>query len=102
MELPRLQELWQSYHEQGFEVVAVESNRDTERAKDFIAKKGLTMTFVENGEGDAEVVDQVYGVNGFPSTFIIDREGRLLYCHLGFDEGDEKKMEQEILSLLSQ
>jgi peroxiredoxin len=100
VELPRLQQLWESYHEQGFEVVAIESNRDTERAKDFIAKKGLTMTFVENGEGDAEVVDQVYKVDGYPTSFIIDREGRLLYYHLGFEEGDEKQMEQEILSLL--
>jgi peroxiredoxin len=100
VELPRLQQLWESYREQGFEVVAIESNRETERAKDFIAKKGLTMTFVENGEGDAEVVEQVYQVDGYPTSFIIDRDGRLLYYHSGFEEGDEKKMEQEILSLL--
>jgi peroxiredoxin len=95
-----LQTLWQSYKDQGLEIVAVESRRETERARKFIEKKGLTMTFVENGEGDSEVVRNLYQVNGFPTTFVIDRDGRLVFYHLGFDEGDEKKMEEEILKLL--
>ena len=36
MELPRLQALWDEYNDQGFEVVAIESNRETERAMQFI------------------------------------------------------------------
>jgi peroxiredoxin len=100
VELPRLQTLWETYKDQGLEIVAIESNRETEQAKKFIEKKGLTMTFVENGEGDGEVVRGQYEVSGFPTTFVIDREGRLVFYHLGFDEGDEKKMEEEILKLL--
>jgi peroxiredoxin len=100
VELPRLQQLWQTYNDQGLEIVAIESNRDTERAKKFIEKKSLTMTFVENGEDDQEVVRGLYQVSGFPTTFVIDREGRLVFYHLGFEEGDEKKMEEEIQKLL--
>ena len=100
MELPRLQPLHETYKDQGFEVVAVESRRDTERATQFIEKKGLTYTLLENGEDELEVVDGTFGVRSFPTSFLIDREGRVMYYHLGFELGDEAKIAEEIESLL--
>jgi len=100
VELPRLQPLYETYKDQGFEVVAVESRRDTERATQFIEKKGLTYTLLENGEDELEVVDGTFGVRSFPTSFLIDREGRVMYYHLGFELGDEVKMAEEIESLL--
>jgi peroxiredoxin len=100
VELPRLQPLYETYHDQGFEIVAVEAKRDTERALKLIEDKGLTYTFLENGEGDAEVVRSVYSVYSFPTSFLIDREGRVMYYHLGFEVGDEKQLEEQIVELL--
>ncbi len=100
MELPRLQQLYETYKDRGFEVVAVESRRDTERATQFIENKGLTYTLLENGEGELEVVDGTFGVRSFPTSFLIDRDGRVMYYHLGFELGDEVKMAEEIESLL--
>ncbi len=100
MELPRLQPLYETYKDQGFEVVAVESRRDTERATQFIEDKGLTYTLLENGEDELEVVDGTFGVRSFPTSFLIDREGRVMYYHLGFELGDEKKLAAQIESLL--
>jgi peroxiredoxin len=100
VELPRLEPLWQKYADQGFHVVAIEEERDTERATKFIEEHNLTYTLVENGEGDAEFVRSTFGVRSFPTSFLIDREGRIVYSHLGFDEGDEQKLAKEIESLL--
>ena len=100
MELPRLQPLFEKYRDRGFEIVAVEGKRDTERARKFIAENGLSYTLLENGEGEAEVASSLYKVRAYPSSFLIDREGRVMYFHLGFEEGDEKHLEEEILSLL--
>ena len=100
MELPRLQPLYEKYQDQGFEVVAVESFRDTDRAKSFIEKKGLNYTLLEDGEDDQAVTASVFGVYSYPSSFLIDRDGRVMYYHLGFELGDEKKIEKEIQSLL--
>jgi len=100
VELPRLQHLYEQYNDQGFEVVAVEAFQDTERATKFIEEKGLTYTMLENGEDDQAVVAEVFGVHSFPSSFLIDRNGRVMYYHLGFELGDEKKIAKEIESLL--
>ncbi len=100
MELPRLQPLYETYKDQGFQVVAVESRRDTERAVQFIEDKGLTYTLLENGEGERDVVGGLFGVRAFPTSFLIDREGRVTYYHLGFELGDEDKLAAEIESLL--
>ncbi len=100
MELPRLQTLWEKYQEQGLEVVAIESNRETDRAQQFIKEAKLGFTCLENGENESEVVYEVFGVTGFPTSFLVDRQGRVLYYHLGFGEGHEKKYEEELLPLL--
>jgi len=100
VELPRLQPLYEQYKDQGFEVIAVEAKRDTERAKKFIEEKGLTYTVLENGEDDQEIVGSIFKVRSFPSSFLIDRDGKVMYFHLGFEAGDEEHLEEEIQSLL--
>ena len=100
MELPRLQKLYETYSSQGLEVVAVEAFRDTKQATKFIGDKGLTFTTLENGADDAEVVSAVFGVWAFPTSLLIDREGRVMYAHVGFEIGDELELEEQIKSLL--
>jgi peroxiredoxin len=101
VELPRVEELWKKYRDRGFSAVAIEANRDHEGAVKFIEEKGLTMHMLENGEEKNIVADQ-FLVNGFPTTFIIDSEGRIIFYHLGYSEGDEKTLEAEILKLLGE
>lgn len=100
MELPRVEPLFQRYRNKGFRVLAVEALRDTDRARKFIADKKLGFAFLENGTGNAEVVRRLYGVGGFPTSFLIDRRGRVVYSHLGFEAGDEVKLEKQITELL--
>jgi peroxiredoxin len=99
VELPRLEPLWTKYKDRGFSVVVVEANRDTERATKFIEENKLTYYLLETEE-DNDVVDEVFGIGGFPTSFVIDREGKIIYCHLGFAEGDEEGLEHEILTLM--
>ena len=100
MELPSLQPIWEKYRDRGLAIVAVESKRQTKKARKMIEEKGLTYHFLENGEGDENVAVKRYRIFAYPSSFIIDREGRILYYHLGFDKGDEVRIEEEIVSLL--
>lgn len=100
MELPRLQPLYEKYKDQGFEIIAVDGKRDTERALKFIEDNGLSYTLLENGNTELEVADRLYRVIAYPSSFLIDRDGKVMYYHLGFEAGDEARFEEEIRSLL--
>ncbi len=91
MELPRLQPLYETYKDQGFNVVVVDGKRQTDLAMKFIEKNGLTYTALENGEDEAEVVKNIFLVQSFPTSFLIDREGRVMYSHNGFEAGDEER-----------
>ena len=100
MELPRLQPLYEKYRDQGFEVIAIETKGQTERATKFIEENGLTYTMLKNGDGEAEVASTTFNVIYHPSSFLIDRDGKVMYYHLGFEAGDEEHLEEEIKALL--
>ena len=36
----------------------------------------------------------------FPTSFLIDRDGRVMHVHVGFEAGDEKELESQIRELL--
>ena len=100
MELPRLETIWQKYRDKGLSIVAVEAFKDRETALEFIKKENLSFHLLENLGGDGEIVYGNYKVSGFPSTFVIDRNGKVIYFHYGFSEGDEVELEKQILKLL--
>lgn len=100
MELPRLQPLYEKYKDQGFSVVVVDGKRQTDLAQKFIEKHGLTYTALENGEDEAEIVKNLFKVQGYPTSFLIDREGRIMFSHMGFEAGDEEHLAEDIERLL--
>lgn len=101
MELPRLEPLYQRYKDQGLSVVAIEAKRDRERAEKFIDEKGLTYTLLETGEEDGDIVRNTFGVRSFPTSFLVNEDGKIIFVHVGFERGDEKKLEEEIKQLLA-
>lgn len=100
MELPHLERIWQKYRDAGLSVIAIEATGETEAAKQFIKERNLTYHLLENQE-DNEVVSGIFLDPGFPSSYLVDASGRILVYHLGFEEGDEDRIEQEITELLA-
>jgi peroxiredoxin len=98
VELPRLEPLWRKYRDKGLSIVAVEATRDRDRAVEFVDKHGLTYHLLEAEEEKARVKER-FGLKWFPTSFLLDRDGKIVMCHVGFHAGDEVQLEKDILSI---
>ncbi|HLF69023.1 MAG TPA: TlpA disulfide reductase family protein [Gaiellaceae bacterium] len=87
-EAPVLEELWQENRERGLVVVGLDAKDFRRDARDFVRRFGLTFPIVYDGPGDT-IPD--WGVTGFPETFVIDRDGRVVEAFVGAVNSDEDR-----------
>ena len=89
-EAPFLEQVWRSNRDRGVVVLGLDAKDFRADARRFAERYGLTFPLVYDGPGDA--IDG-YGVTGFPETFVIDREGRVVRAFVGAVNGDEERAE---------
>lgn len=80
-EMHDLQALHDEYQGRGVKVLGVSVDEaDGTRVRKFVEKEKLTFSMVHDQEGR---VQQLYQVSGIPNTFIIDKDGRILWKSIG-------------------
>ncbi len=79
-------------------VVAVNAGYRTPRVDALIEELGVGSIVYEDPSGRAP---EAYRVSGVPTTFLIDDAGRLMFKHVGFEEGDEELLAKEIETLIA-
>jgi peroxiredoxin len=96
VEIPHFVELQKQYSDKGLTVIGVSlDEQGPEVAKKFVKRLGVNYTIVI---GNQKVVEAYGGVYVIPTTFVIDRQGRIASEHIGYD--DKAAFEKEIQSLL--
>lgn len=75
-------------------VLAV-NGRDEPAAKvrKFVREKNLTHRVLLTGQS---VAKETYGNRNIPETFLIDRSGKVVWGHLGFEKTDAALLAREI------
>jgi cytochrome c biogenesis protein CcmG/thiol:disulfide interchange protein DsbE len=89
-EAPFLEQLWREYRARGLVVVGLDAKDFRRDARRFARRFGLTFPLVYDGPGDT-LAD--WGVTGFPETFVLDRQGRIVRAFVGDVTSDEDKRE---------
>ena len=74
-EAPALQKTYEQYRKQGLVVLGVDAQDFRQDAKRFAKRFGITYPIVYDGSGSTL---GKWGVTGFPETFFVDRNGRLV------------------------
>ena len=93
---PKLVELQQKYAEQGIEIVAISFNEDQGATpQDSITERGYTFKTAVDGE----FVATNYGVVGTPTTFFINRHGKVVFKTTGSDINDPR-LEQAVMEIV--
>ena len=86
------------YGSQDFVVVAVNVDKDAALAQRFLAEYPAKFTVAYDPDGS---IAAMYQVKGMPSSYLIDREGKLRASHIGFREKDKPVLESRIESLVA-
>lgn len=97
-ELKWLKKLYKKYNQNCFQVLAVSEDGRTRRK---------VPSFVKRFKLDYKVaydtnyrLKQMLGISDIPELFIINKQGKIVYHHSGYQPGDEKKVEEELKKLV--
>jgi cytochrome c biogenesis protein CcmG/thiol:disulfide interchange protein DsbE len=74
-ESPLLEAAWRRYRDRGVVVLGIDTRDFIDDGRSFVEKFGLT--YPNGYDGPGKLADQ-YGLTGFPETFVIDRQGRIV------------------------
>ncbi|MFT7681372.1 MAG: thiol-disulfide isomerase/thioredoxin [Moritella dasanensis] len=94
---PWMDEMVEKYGEQGFEIIAINMDQEAILAKKFLTRYPNKLTIAFDPQG---VVAEQYEIMGLPNSFILNKQGEIVYKHVGFRLSELDKYEAEILSLL--
>jgi cytochrome c biogenesis protein CcmG/thiol:disulfide interchange protein DsbE len=82
-EMNEIEPVYQQYREQGLEVIAINVGQSRRVAQRFVDKLNISYTI---GLDEESVAARRYGVIGLPTTFFVDREGKVQRKILGESE----------------
>ena len=96
-EMPSMETLYQRFNAQGLEILAVDIGQSASTVRQFIRRAGYTFPVMLDS---ANRVSSVYQIRAIPTTYIIDREGKIIGYVLGSIMWDNQRVIAAIDALL--
>ncbi len=100
-EMPSLERLAQQLKGQPFQVLAVDVGEDAETIFGFLGSLQPPPSFPIVLDADSKVV-QSWPVRGLPTTFVVDKQGRLAFNAIGGREFDDPAILKQLRELIAQ
>ena len=97
--MPFLNALRNELKDQGFEIIAISVDEDSDAAWKFLKQYPVDYVIAMDPSG---LCPEQYDVKAMPSAYFIDKKGIIRFIHLGFRERDEKEIRQRVLELLAE
>ena len=90
----------QKYSKYGFKVISIniDNSRTFSRVKPFVNSKKYSFTVLSDPKS---LFFRKVGGIVCPYTVVVDDKGQIVNTHMGYNPGDEIKLEEEIVSLVS-
>lgn len=96
--LPALQNLHEKYNDKGLVIIGIDpyDTKEKDDIDNFLAKRGVTYTVLLGGKNIAKE----YHVSGYPTIYLIDKEGKIIFTQVGYGEDTEDEIEKIIIENL--
>ncbi len=97
--MPFLEEINTELKAKNFEVIAINLDESRDDASNFLQKHKVTFTVATNPDGQCPAA---FGVIAMPSSYIVDRKGKIRKINLGFHAEEKATLRAEIEKLLAE
>ncbi|MDD4913987.1 MAG: TlpA disulfide reductase family protein [Methylococcales bacterium] len=95
--MPFMNEIQEQYRSQGLNVVAINLDENREDAEAFLKEHPANITIAQNTDGQCP---DRFGVHAMPSSYLVDKHGKIRFVNLGFHASETDEVHQKIQSLL--
>ncbi len=95
---PWMNDMQREFAKDGLVVIAVNVDHERDDAEQFLRKYAPEFKISYDPEG---AVAERFHVRGMPTSFLVDRTGKVTASHAGFRPKDRAPLEQQIRSLLA-
>jgi peroxiredoxin len=98
-ELDALMPVYDTLKERGLQIIAlsVDKPADEARVKAFVKSKKWPYICLLDAQNE---VKKAYGIVIKPTAYLINQKGEIVYTHIGYKKGDEKRIKAEFLKWL--
>lgn len=103
---PHLKELYSKYKSKGLEIIGIDCEKKKDLAqceelwKKAVKEDGMTWIQVMNNYDIGKTdLAKIYGIQGFPTKILLDKEGKIFFRILG---NDPEKLDQKLKELLGE
>ena len=97
MEMPSMEALYKRYKDEGLEILAVNCMETRQEVAAFMEENALTFTAALDEDGK---INGTYGVQAIPTSYLIDRDGKIIMRLVGSIDWDTPEINAAFQSLL--
>ncbi len=100
-ELTEFKKLYRDYKDKGFKLLAISTDdeRTVAKVKPYVKSKNYDFPVLYDTSGD---VARIYYARAVPFTVLIDKQGAIVYSHMGYMRGDEQVIKNKVKEMLEQ
>ena len=98
-EMAEFNKIFNEYKDKGFTILAIstDSEKSVAKVKPYIKSKGYDFPVLLDTNNE---VARKYYAQQIPFSVMIDKNGDIIYSHLGYMKGDERKVKQLVSEML--
>ena len=94
-----MQRLWEKLKHEPFALHAIDTGETAEEILPFLFSTGTELTFPILLDHDSAIL-KAWPVVALPTTFVVDKQGRIAYRSVGGREWDDPKLLEAIRALM--
>jgi len=98
-EMVEFNKIYEQYKDKGFSLLAIstDTEKSVAKVKPYIKSKGYNFPVLLDTNSEAA---RKFYAQQMPYTVLLDKNGNIVYTHLGYMKGDEQKVEKLVTDLL--